>query len=548
MSTESANTPMQQYRRFRAPKQDGSALVDPAGADLLELVRANRSSRPQDQIEFFGRTVGELAQLARKSLVLAATEFTATFCDTLPTGRTSEATPLILSGHQPELFHPGVWFKNFMLDALAKQIGGVGVHLLIDSDLCRDTSVRVPTGSVSSPRVETVAYDERLHDLPYEERKLENPELLSSFGNRVAEAMGPLINWSGDAPPLAVSMTSDLASCARATENLGEALSQARRLVEQRWGSQTLELPLSHVCDGEVFQWFALWLLTRAPNVRAAYNGALNEYRTAHGLRNNAQPLPDLAEMDGSVESPLWVWTKKDPIRRPLFVKQQEDNLLLSNGAGGNWSVSLPGEYNEDSIPRLWAELTDTGLKIRSRALVTTLFARMFLCDLFLHGIGGSKYDEVTDQIAVRLWGIKPPAYATLTATLHLPIEHDAATPNQMTEIEQTLRKLRYHPETFIENISANDAAQTAMATKQKAITITKTKQNAAERHRLIESANTQLQAFVADKRQAVLEEQRSLKERLRATAILDSREYSFSLFPEAYLRTRIERLVDRQR
>ena len=27
--------------------------------------------------------------------------------------------PLIVTGHQPELFHPGVWIKNFAVDAIA---------------------------------------------------------------------------------------------------------------------------------------------------------------------------------------------------------------------------------------------------------------------------------------------------------------------------------------------------------------------------------------------------------------------------------------------
>ena len=30
---------------------------------------------------------------------------------------------IFLAGHQPELFHPGVWFKNFALGALARRHG-----------------------------------------------------------------------------------------------------------------------------------------------------------------------------------------------------------------------------------------------------------------------------------------------------------------------------------------------------------------------------------------------------------------------------------------
>ena len=43
-----------------------------------------------------------------------------------------------------------------------------------------------------------------------------------------------------------------------------------------------------------------------------------------------------------------------------------------------------------------YAGLQTRGIKLRSRALTTTMFVRLFLADAFLHGIGGAKYDEVT--------------------------------------------------------------------------------------------------------------------------------------------------------
>ncbi|MFN9917551.1 MAG: hypothetical protein ACK53L_33510, partial [Pirellulaceae bacterium] len=45
--------------------------------------------------------------------------------------------PLILSGHQPELFHPGVWFKNFLLSSLAARHQAVALNIQVDHDLSR---------------------------------------------------------------------------------------------------------------------------------------------------------------------------------------------------------------------------------------------------------------------------------------------------------------------------------------------------------------------------------------------------------------------------
>ena len=40
--------------------------------------------------------------------------------------------------------------------------------------------------------------------------------------------------------------------------------------------------------------------------------------------------------------------------------------------------------------------LRESGVKIRPRAILTTLYSRLFLSDLFIHGIGGAKYDAWT--------------------------------------------------------------------------------------------------------------------------------------------------------
>ena len=67
---------------------------------------------------------------------------------------------IFLAGHQPELFHPGVWLKNFALGTLARQHGATAINLLIDSDTVKDTG---PAGTraarPSIPRVEVIPFD-----------------------------------------------------------------------------------------------------------------------------------------------------------------------------------------------------------------------------------------------------------------------------------------------------------------------------------------------------------------------------------------------------
>ena len=83
-----------------------------------------------------------------------------------------EGAPFVLSGHQPELFHPGVWLKNFTLDRVARGNGAVAINLLVDSDTMKASSLRVPTGTVARPMVEAVLFDQPATAMPFEERRI----------------------------------------------------------------------------------------------------------------------------------------------------------------------------------------------------------------------------------------------------------------------------------------------------------------------------------------------------------------------------------------
>ena len=68
--------------------------------------------------------------------------------------------------------------------------------------------------------------------------------------------------------------------------------------------------------------------------------------------------------------------------------------------------------------------------------MITTLFARLFLGDLFMHGIGGAKYDQVTDSLVERFFGVKPPGFMTLTATLRLPVAGETSAPTMPRRVD----------------------------------------------------------------------------------------------------------------
>ena len=273
--------------------------------------------------------------------------------------------------------------------------------------------------------------------MPHEEREVASPQVWKSFGTRVAEAISPLVGG-----PLIGEWWPSVVHAESNSSKLGRALAQARHRLELDWGSRTLELPQSHVCQTRPFRWFALHLLANADALRSAYNGALAGYRSAHRLRSPAQPLPDLQQTDGWTETPFWIWKAEQPRRRALFTRHDGGDLALTDLAGWQTRMPSPTANRIDAAVDGLAELEAAGVKIRTRALITTLYARLLLADSFIHGIGGAKYDQVTDQLCQSFFGVELPPYVALSGTLRLPIEHQTVSPSRVSCAEKEASRL----------------------------------------------------------------------------------------------------------
>jgi len=518
------------YRRFRAPPESGQTLVEPPRRSLGDVVERNRALLATTQYDVQGCSLAKLTANARRSLVAQAVAYTRNYRDVQPRHKTAAESrgPVILSGHQPQLFHAGVWYKNFVLGSVAAEVGGAAVHLLIDSDLCRAAALRVPAGSVDSPRLETVPFDLAGDEVPYEERSVYDERIFAAFAEGVRRSLDPLV-----VNPLVTSLWSLLPST-DSTSNLGLRIAQARHRLEATFENDTLELPQSSVCQLPEFHWFTAHLLAHLPRFQAAYNDSLAAYRQAHHLRNRAHPVPDLAEADGWLEAPFWMWTTEDPHRRPVFARQCGDAIEVTDRCGHTIALSLSAESDAGRAADELATAAEHGIKLRTRALATTLFARLLLSDLFLHGIGGAKYDQVTDDIAHRFFGFSLPEYATVSATLRLPIARPDAEHDSLRHIKRELRDLQYHPERHVSTNGTSLAE--AIRAKREAIQIAKTPASARVRHAAIAAANAALQPFTEPRRIALLQQYDQLERRQSVEAILNSREYSFALFPREHI------------
>jgi len=522
-------------RRLAAPREDGGLLVAPDWKELPRCLAANIALRRQRSVDLQGTDLNELAQRGRRQLLADAVAYTRQYRD-IPQ-LADPAAPLVLAGHQPKLFHPGVWCKNFALGQLAKQEKALAINLLIDSDEVRSTASRVPGGSLKQPAVAMVPFDQpAVRGIAYEAWALGDRSLLRSFAQRATETIAPLI-----AHPLVSQFWPLVIERADATGNLGLALAQARHQWEGRWGLDTLELPQSRCCRGEAFWHFSIHLLAHLPRLWDIYNSTLAEYRRAQKIRSAAHPVPDLIVEHDWLEAPFWVWTAEDPRRRPLFVQSSGDRLLLSDRVGGQWTLEASEDSTAERAAAQLAEYEQGGLRLRTRALLTTMYARLLLSDLFIHGIGGSKYDELTDWLIERFFGLTPPAYATLSATVRLPLPRPDIEPDALGKLDHEIRALAHHPETYLAARSHLHRADgnepwSLIERKRQWLTGSLAPQSAPIRHRELGEINRQLWPFVAVEAQRLEEKREHVRQDLRSAAILASREYDFCLYPGEYL------------
>jgi hypothetical protein len=414
------------------------------------------------------------------------------------------------------LFHPGVWFKNFALHQLARKHGAFPINLVVDTDAAKPALLHAPANG----RIARVAYDRTTADMPYEERVVIEEATFADLPRQMASITK---DWGFE--PMLPMFWAEVMRQASRTRLLGERFAAARRAIERRWGCVQHEVPMSLVCQTEAFAWFARAILEDLPKFHERYNQTVHEYRIKHGIHSHSHPVPDLAQDGDWLETPFWAWQRGQSRRGRLFVQPTPTawNLRVGNDA---WP-SLP---RHDSVAA-WRSLEARGYKIRSRALTTTLFARLFVADVFLHGIGGGIYDELTDALIERCFAISAPGFMVLSATLLLPLPHYPDAPQRVRELHQQWRDLVYKPENFVEPSELTRAKQEWIA-RPSATHIER-----VERYRRIRELNAQMLPEVWARKQAVEAEHREQTRRAEYGAVAGRRDYAFCLYPEQMLR-----------
>lgn len=513
--------------KYVVPREDGTFLVSPPAHQWRDLLRHNRelSTGYTDWIR-------DLRDKARREISGYL-------------GITLEAKPLVVSGHQPELFHTGVWFKNFVLHRLATSYDCVPLNVQIDHDVVKDINLSIPVLRAGRLTLATckLPTSERGDSLPWENTRC-TPQIAEEWKEAILQLSSGLGHFGIE--PLLQTRWRECEHLLLTCRSVSEVTTRLRELVEHDAGLSNREIPMSQLARGESFAEFVYHCLDVGRELLTIYNESREDFRRDRGISNPGQPVPELLQIGDWIEIPFWIYRTTEAAssrgddssrRQAAWVRVSSDRIEVSSSPDDSASIHLDSRRSLGAWCQSYASWIEQGICIRPRALTTTLYLRLFLSDLFLHGIGGGVYDELTDLIAERLWRVPMPAFLVASASLHLPFRkefvNDLAVefgPSK-AELERRGRQIRSAPESMLNLADPQQLELWERFHTHLAIMPPRGQKKAwhaemrAIRMRILTSISGEIECW----------EHQSLEliERERVKKILRSREYSIAIFPE---------------
>ncbi|MBP7933198.1 MAG: hypothetical protein KA354_01005 [Phycisphaerae bacterium] len=511
---------MLDFDRIQTPPGDGDVLVEPVGESWLQLMEKNARAGPQLELQLAGIPIREARARVRAELGLDTTRLT------------------IACGHQPAFVHPGVWAKHLAVSHFARSRGVAGIDFVVDNDAPPSPNVVVP-GIGTDGRCTTHAIPfmgEAMAGAAYEGWPGLGPAELTVAGERLRSAMGHLYGQSLLGEYLEGWANHATNPNREPDDDLVTGHLAGRAQIDASFRANLPEHRVSHTFGGP----FVADLLLNAERFAAAYNAALAEYRGRYGVRSPNRPLPDLARDGDQIETALWIYQLRQR-RRRLWVIRRGDTIHLMAGQTCVGTVAERAlQVNPDAA---LAELRPW--LIRPRALALTLWIRLLACDLFIHGIGGAKYDRIADGIIRTYCQCEPPAYACVTATLRPPLPRQPASAGDLARARLHIRDLRFNPQRYLENAPADLLRQRESLIGQ-STQVRLARGNRLTRRQVFSDIRTLNERLIAS--QPGLERNcqtrvEQLQLDLASNKVADNREFFYALQPPARLTWLAERV-----
>jgi hypothetical protein len=507
------------YERLATPPGHLDVLIEPEPAALRALPW-REGGAPCDATRVLDTTLGAVRGALLKQLGLAP--------------------PVVLWGHQPAFFHAGVFAKTVATHALARQAGGTAASLSVDSDVPHSSALVIPQQTSVGLRRVAMDIPGATAQQPFEQHPPQARDHWLQFFARLASSYD-------------FHERSCLPDFARAWLTAGgrevdycDARAAGQATVEASLGLEGVRgLRVSRLCATPAFRVFVAALLLDARRVAELHNGELAAYRRRHRIRAAGRPVPPLTLEPGRIELPLWIGREDGP-RHRLHVRERPDAVELLADREEVASIARRVLASAATHDAPWG-VEHEGWRIRPRALTLSAFVRLLLSDLFIHGIGGAKYDELMEAWIASWLGAAPRCAGCVSATLRLPLPHHGVGPGDILAARWAARDLRYNPQRHVPKVPRRLRDRRAELVRQSRALAAGTPRDRATRRTVFqEIRRVNEQILEHDPWRAAAYDQRieDLLERQRLDQIALDRTYFYAL----HMRATLEALVTRIR
>ncbi|MCP5002364.1 MAG: hypothetical protein GY941_00195 [Planctomycetes bacterium] len=533
--------------KFTIPENDREIFIKPAYKEIPGLISRNKEIFQTYHFNINGKPYPQFRECVRAEVLRITREYTERmWSQYMKSGIAVNGnsqyrkdshipeTPIIQTGHAPVLMHPGVLIKHKLVDNMAKQVNGIGLNLIVDSEICRNPLFNIPHINETVSSLEKIHFTTKTQELPFEEIKYVEADQLIELRKSILQKIhdAKMNHTFNEFMKILIKLHNE-------TQNLRDLFTFSRHAYTQRFNIDNLEVPVSLLSKTDSFSEFFLHI---AQNIRTfvyIHNTTLDRYRKEKKIRSSANPLPNLEIHEDMIELPFWIWRKNMPRERLFASTGAADHMRLIYRKETVAELNFSGSGSLLNNLGKLISMKDTDTNIRPRAIVNTMYARMFVSDLFVHGVGGAKYDLLTDEIIKKFYGVTPPSYATISATLHLPYKQNSVSPKDVEDLRLIIKDMNNHPENHTTAEIMRDTSMQSMVSEKKKLIMTEIRnQNAKQRayKRLKELTRLMKEKItpLIDKKEKEL---LSLKKKVHYNSIVTMRDYPFCIYPEAILR-----------
>jgi hypothetical protein len=448
---------------FEVPQRNKQIFLSPSGDKSGSLLEENKKIFSQYSFKILNQPFKEVRENSRKWVIKEALRFSKKFDPDIAEKINPAYQYIIQTGHQPVFFHPGIWIKNIFLNELLKSPlpdKPLGLNIILDNDVCKDLNLSLPVlSSNGNLKLEKVNFlsPALAPNLPFKEYPCPSMELITKFNRDIIHRLKSLESENKDILNNFKNFAQCLENSSRFCNqnykggNLGELLGLARRLYEKEIKPTYLEIPFSQICDSDEFLSFFLEITKNIESFFKIYNNKLDEYRKLFKVRNRAHPSPNLIIKENLIEVPFWIWREGDQRRKIFILRGEGGNYLYNDSYGKIFPIE---KESLKSLSSLKIFLKEKKLKIRPKALLLTLYNRLFISDLFIHGLGGAKYDLVTDEIIREFFKVEPPHFLVISCTLYLNFKSSSgASDSKISALKKKIRDLEFNPERYVDEL-----------------------------------------------------------------------------------------------